>query len=521
MSNIERKLNRLLSVLLVCLLLVVTPARAATSGALCITILDEADDPVPGVNVTLCQVVSITDGTAALTADFVDLPLSADQLMSDSGAGNAAAVYQYVHAKELTGTVKTTDADGVTDFFNLAQGVYLVFEEGGQSVSFQPYLVKLPTYIAGQPVYHIYSTPKTSQTDTSTFWVCKLWEDNMDRAGGRPKSVEVTLLRDGVPVRKVTLSAANDWMHQFYQLPADGTYTVQERAVFGYTAEYYEVIEGCIIVNKYTGGSEGPTPATGHVSVYKVWDDENDAAGQRPDRVSVHLICNGTVISTAALSAANNWSYTFTGLDKAKAYTVREAAVTGYNASYSGTAATGIIVTNSYSAQPEQPDPPTPVEPDPELIDIPLEVIWDDRDDEAGKRPGQVTVHLIANGSIISTLYPDPEGSWKGVFRDVPADLAYSVWELTVEEYSTTYSGSAARGFTVTNIYRQQTQPELPLPPQPPEPPPYEPSVPAGPSQPTIPQTGAQLWPVWLLLAAGGLLIVLGALELRRGRTKP
>jgi len=106
------------------------------------------------------------------------------------------------------------------------------------------------------------------------------------------------------------------------------------------------------------------------------------------------------------------------------------------------------------------------------------------------------------------------------VFADVPADLAYSIWQLSVDGYSTAYEGSASQGFTVINTYRSQTPSDPPAPPQPPDSPPYEPSVPVKPSQPTIPQTGVQLWPLWLLLVAGVLLIALGLADLYLGRKK-
>lgn len=507
---------------LACLLLGTAGVRAALTGTMRITLLDEEDTPVPNINVTLCQVAVTAAGGTTLTPQFEQLPLSVDQLCNDSGAQHAETVYQYVHAKELDGSVQTTNSKGVVYFEGLEQGIYLVFEEGGQGVSFQPYLVTLPVQINGQLIYHVSSQPKTSRTETGTFWVSKLWEDHTNAAGKRPGSVQVTLLHDGKAERKVTLSAENDWQYRFHQLDAQGTYTVKEQAVSRYRSAYYPVIEGCVIVNTYTGGGGGTIPSTGHVCVYKVWDD----AGTRPDRITVQLVSDGTVVKTATLSAANSWSYTFTGLDKSKTYTVQEVPVAGYAASYSGNAASGITITNRHTPQPDQPndpekpDPPTPVVPDPEQIDIPLQVVWDDEKDRAGARPEAVTVHLIANGSIISTLQAGSDGAWTGVFAGVPADLAYSVWQLSVEGYSTAYYGSAAEGFTVANTYRKETQPDPPSPPTPPTPP-EEVEPPVTPVRPTIPQTGMELWPLWLLLAAGGLLVVLGWVDICRGRKEP
>lgn len=527
MTDMVKKWNRiLLSVLLVCLLLGAGAVRAASGCSLRVTLLDEVGVPVRGINVTLCQVAITSADKTQLAPDFQQLPLSVDQLQQDSAAQHTETVYQYVHAKELEGLVQSTNSKGVTYFEGLEQGIYLVFEEGEQSISFQPYLVTLPVQLDGQLTYHVLSQPKTSRTQTGTFWVAKLWEDDMNAACKRPGSVQVTLLHDGKAQRKVTLSAENDWQYRFHQLDSRGSYTVEEQDVGRYQTAYYPVIEGCIIVNTYTGGGGGgggTSPSTGHVCVYKTWDDENDAALLRPDRITVQLVCDGTVVRTATLSAANSWSYTFTGLDKSKTYTAQEVPVAGYTASYSGNAAAGITITNRYIQQseppvdPEKPDPPTPVVPVPEQRDIPLQIVWDDEQDAAGVRPDAVTVHLIANGSIVSTLQVGPDGDWKGVFAQTPADLPYSVWQLSVEGYSTAYSGNAAEGFTVVNTYRKETRPDPPAPPAPPIPP-EEPDVPVTPVRPTIPQTGLELWPLWVLLAAGGLLVVLGWIDICRGR---
>lgn len=539
MKHLMRQWNRaLLCVLAACVLLGITAVRAATPCALRVTICDDADKPLSDINVDLYQVAVTKNGTTTLTEAFAGLSLSADQLLSDSGADNANLVYQYVFAKEVDYTAKNaTNAFGNAEFNNLEQGIYLVLDEGGQKVAFQPYLVTLPLSVNGQPVYYVGSSPKTSETDTKSFLVVMLWEDNMNAAGKRPKNVEVTLLRDGIPLRKVTLNADNSWQHQFYQLPTEGEYSVLIDPISRYTTSYDLRGDSCIILNKYTGGGitpnppTPPPPETGHVSVYKVWDDNNNAAGTRPAQITVQLIRGDTVEKTATLSAANSWSYTFYELDPTASYTVREAAVSGYTPDYRGDASTGIIITNRISPrpgdpdqpdQPINPDPPGPVEPVPETMDIPVTVVWRGDENHPQARPEQVTLHLISSGNIVSTLYPTAANGWKIVFSDVPSDLPYSIWQESVEGYSTAYEGNASQGFTVINSYRSDTPSDPPSPPQPPDAPPYEPSVPVGPdpSQPTIPQTGEQLLPLWLLLGAGVLLVLLGLADLYCGRKK-
>ena len=124
------------------------------------------------------------------------------------------------------------------------------------------------------------------------------------------------------------------------------------------------------------------------------------------------------------------------------------------------------------------------------------------------------------------------------MFRDVYADLYYSIWQNAVEEYSTVYSGSAAEGFVITNTYTggatdpgTPPEPEQPVDPDPedplapvdPEDPlapvdPEDPLAPVDPEVPKIPQTGAEMGGIYLLLALGGLLTLLGLVDLYRGR---
>ena len=79
--------------------------------------------------------------------------------------------------------------------------------------------------------------------------------------------------------------------------------------------------------------------ATTSVSVTKVWNDNNDQDGIRPDSVSVSLLANDVVKETVTLNEANGWSHTFTNLPVEDengtviTYTVKENDVpTGYEA---------------------------------------------------------------------------------------------------------------------------------------------------------------------------------------------
>jgi hypothetical protein len=96
-----------------------------------------------------------------------------------------------------------------------------------------------------------------------------------------------------------------------------------------------------------------PTPApvdTVSVSVAKIWDDNNNEAGMRPDSIAVTL-SNGT---TVYLSASNGWSATVSNLPATAAdgtpitYTWREQQVLGYTQTGMSVSGNTTVFTNSY-----------------------------------------------------------------------------------------------------------------------------------------------------------------------------
>ena len=63
-----------------------------------------------------------------------------------------------------------------------------------------------------------------------------------------------------------------------------------------------------------SSGGGGGTPVTVTRRVQKIWDDSGHTEN-RPQEVVVQLLKDGVVSSTVTLSASNNWSYTWSGLD--------------------------------------------------------------------------------------------------------------------------------------------------------------------------------------------------------------
>ena len=106
-------------------------------------------------------------------------------------------------------------------------------------------------------------------------------------------------------------------------------------------------------------------------TVYKIWNDEDDVDGLRPDELIVYLLADGESVAAATLNEANGWSAVFEDLPVYNAdgteidYEVVEAYTAEYYVRYQYEAAV-INITNTHN--PDEFDPRDP--DDPELITL-------------------------------------------------------------------------------------------------------------------------------------------------------
>ena len=182
----------------------------------------------------------------------------------------------------------------------------------------------------------------------------------------------------------------------------------------------------------------------------KVWDDQDNVEGLRPEKIEFQLYKNGTAEGKpVALSAGSDWKVTFNNLpDKDKdgkviTYTVKEVNVpTHYTA-------------DSQEAQFVDGKATITNKRTPETTEVSVKKVWDDAQNQDGLRPSTITVHLLANGEEVQAATLSGEGdTWSHSFTDLPVykngqKLVYTVTEDTVANYSTAIDGS-----TITNTYK-------------------------------------------------------------------
>ena len=286
---------------------------------------------------------------------------------------------------------------------------------------------------------NIYTPAKTEVS------VKKVWKDADNQDGKRPTSITVKLLADGQDTGKtLELTEANGWAGSFTDLDADKggkaiAYTVIETTkVEGYISEVTgDATSGFTITNSYT-------PETIDITVTKNWNDADNQDGKRPDKITVNLLADGTKIDSKEVQAATDgtWSVEFTKLAKYKngkeiKYTVTEEAVAGYKSSIDN-----FTITNSH---------------DPEKINISGTKVWNDNNDQDGKRPTKITVQVLKGEQVVAEMEVSAETDWKFEFKDLPKyekgkEITYVLKEVSVEHYTTEVTGKDGK-YTITNTH--------------------------------------------------------------------
>ena len=129
---------------------------AARLGSLNVIVSDDGVALGPGFKVALCKVAE-PDGT--LLPAFAASGISSASLLDEtSNADNAKALLPYASA--AGGEEDITDASGTAHFSGLDKGVYIVYSPAGQGCIFDPFLLYMPTVIAGSEHYDVVSSPK-------------------------------------------------------------------------------------------------------------------------------------------------------------------------------------------------------------------------------------------------------------------------------------------------------------------------------------------------------------------------
>ena len=272
---------------------------------------------------------------------------------------------------------------------------------------------------------------KNTNTDTVDIPVKKEW------IGAPADRIIVNLLADKEPVDEAELSVDSGWEHVFAGLPKydanDGheiSYNVEEERLEGYSSQYSgNVVDGIIITNTNTETLEIP--------VKKVW------IGPAPEKLTVILFADGEEMESIELKEENEWSYSFTRLNRYDPtdgheieYSVEEENLPNYRSEKDGSIQNGITFTNINT----------------ETIDIPVEKKW------VGPAEESIIIKLFADGIELDAATLSEETSWKHTFTELPKydsgdghAIQYDIREDPLEGYEPHYQADEEQGYIITN----------------------------------------------------------------------
>ncbi|MCR5565409.1 MAG: Cna B-type domain-containing protein [Clostridiales bacterium] len=254
----------------------------------------------------------------------------------------------------------------------------------------------------------------------------------------------------GLPVDTVVTFVESNILVDGYALKVNGTATTVNNATVTATVTATEgITASASLVNTYINNHTS-------AAVKKVWDDDNNREGRRPEKLTVYLLADGERVDSVTLSDANNWIAQINNLTKCKAdgtdivYSWEESSVEGY--SLAGTAKSGILTTLTNYRLPEK-------------TSVTVRKSWDDNNNSKKTQPDSIEVQLYADGVACeekATL--NATNGWKHTWTDLckysnvngtSHKIVYTVSETEVPKgYVMKVTGDASTEFVITNTLK-------------------------------------------------------------------
>lgn len=283
--------------------------------------------------------------------------------------------------------------------------------------------------------------------------VVKKWNDDNDRDGARPESVNIVLNGSDGKLYTGTLSAENGYTYVFQSVPKfhnSGTlisYTVAEEKVTGYTTEVAKDSSGYKFTLTNTKSIETVTK-----TVSKVWEDSNNQDGLRPSAITVILTGDDGSRYLKSVSAAENWTTTFENLPKNQnhgqsiQYTVSEAFVSGYTDEVTQNG-NNYTITNTHI---------------PATTELFVTKTWKDNGNNDGMRPDEITVTAHGSDGRSYAKKLNADNQWSVMFSNLPKyangkTIDYTLTEEAVPGYTSSITRNG-KSFTLINTHVDETK---------------------------------------------------------------
>lgn len=180
------------------------------------------------------------------------------------------------------------------------------------------------------------------------------------------------------------------------------------------------------------------------IPVTKTWNDNNNRDGNRPESITARLYADGIEVDSHVLTAAENWSYTFTEKPRYKedhkteiVYSVNEDAVPMYTSEING-----YNLVNYYL---------------PEMTSSTVRKVWQDDNNKLKGRPADIVMSLyIEGGEKVTFVTLNDANHWTATVNDLPTIVngqkVHYVWK---EQQVLGYKGKGTEvgnTWTFTNV---------------------------------------------------------------------
>lgn len=344
--------------------------------------------------------------------------------------------------KLYTGTLSTEN--GYTCVFQSVPK----YHDGGTLINYTIAEEKIPGYtttIAKDASGYKFTLTNAKAIDIVTKTVSKVWDDNNNQDGLRPTAITVILTGDDGSRRVKSVSAAEDWTTMFENLPKNQNhgqsiqYAVSEAFVSGYTEAITQNGDNYTITNTHT-------PASSEFFVTKIWKDNGNNDGMRPDEITVTAHGSDGRSYTEKLNANNQWSVMFSNLPKYAdgkmiEYSLTEESVPGYASSVTRNGKSFVLINTHVD----------------ETKNITITKAWNDGNNQDGLRPKTITA--VVNGSDGSARFVQLfEGqNWATNLNNLPkykngTEIQYTVKENAIPGYETEIK-QTGDSYAITNSH--------------------------------------------------------------------
>lgn len=466
-------------------------------------------------NIDIKDQLAFTDGK--IKADSVNIHTGTWRISDEDGA---------YHLRDTTNVTKDYSPVVSADGQSLTVHIGDLAPEQGMTIRYDVYLDKVPVI---NTAYKNHATMTATEVEEQTKDAVILYQFLEGNFNGEKYSFTIHKKgENGQALAGATFAVtADDTGEQVGIITTDedgvGTitglikqaYTVQEiQAPTG-----YNLLEEPIKISKDDFGNDlaisrdvvNQKEKTS-ISGQKTWNDNDNQDGKRPSKITVNLLANGVKVASKEVKpdATRNWTYHFDNLDVVDdagnviAYTVSEEPVAGYETTVEGT-----NITNNRI---------------PDMTEVVVKKVWDDKENKDGLRPEKITVRLLADGQEVAVKEITATDNWQASFTDLPVykdgkKIVYTITEDPVAGYT-----SKIDGFTVTNRHIPPTTPPTTPSTTPPTTPPSTPEKPETPTTPRegkkkiLPSTGEVI--AYGLTILGALLAVFALALLLRGKRK-